>query len=235
MLAPTTHPAAAHGVEMVNDSIAWFLTWPSQWPGLSQVLESCQHMSQGTATILIIAGLGFLAYGQSAHRFCMSLNCAIIGTWAGGMLGKQGNAVIPGMLIGGFLGGLAAWPLLKFSIQLIAAGVGFVVGSCVWRTFPNLDPTYAWAGGVMGLIFLYMLSHITLRWTIILATGFQGAAMFISGVLGWLYQIQSIKDPVNNALTNNHYLVPLAISIPAILGLIYQHTSATAAATPAKK
>ena len=45
---------------------------------------------------------------------------------------------------------------------------------------------YAWAGGMMGLIFLYMLSHITLRWTIILATGFQGAAMFITGVLGWL-------------------------------------------------
>lgn len=218
----------------MNDSIAWFLTWPSQWPGLSQVLDSCQSMSQGTATILIIAGLGFLAYGQSAHRFCMSLNCAVLGAWAGGMLGKQGNAVIPGMLIGGFLGGLAAWPLLKFSIQLIAAGVGFVAGSCIWRTFPNLMPEYAWAGGVMGLIFLYMLSHITVRWTIILATGLQGAAMFIAGALGWLCQIDSVKGPVNTALSSNHYLIPVVIAVPAILGLIYQHTSA-AAAPPAKK
>lgn len=234
MLAPTTKAAADSSKEVVNDSIAWFLTWPSEWPGLTSVLESCQHMSQGTATILIIAGLGFLAYGQSAHRFCMSLNCAILGAWAGGMLGKQGNAVIPGMLIGGFLGGLAAWPLLKFSIQLIAAGVGFVVGSCIWRTFPNLAPEYAWAGGVMGLIFLYMLSHITVRWTIILATGFQGAAMFITGILGWLYQIDSIKPSVNTLLTGNHYLMPLAIAIPAILGLIYQQNAAPAA-PPAKK
>lgn len=236
MLAqPHAPAAAAKATEVVNDSIAWFLTWPSQWPGLQQVLDACQHMSQGTSTILIIAGLGFLAYGQSAHRFCMSLNCAVLGAWAGGMLGKQGNAVIPGMLIGGFLGGLAAWPLLKFSIQLIGAGVGFVVGSCLWRSFPNLDAQYAWAGGAMGLIFLYMLSHITLRWTIILATGFQGAAMFITGVLGWLFQIESIKAPVNNVLTGNHYLVPLAIAIPAIFGLIYQNNAGAPAAPPAKK
>lgn len=229
------HPTTAKATDAVSESIAWFLTWPNQWPGLGQVLESCQHMSQGTATILIIAGLGFLAYGQSAHRFCISLNCAVLGAWIGGMLGKQGSAVIPGMLIGGFLGGLVAWPLLKTSIQVIAAGVGFVVGSCVWRSFPNLEASYAWAGGAMGLIFLYMLSHITVRWTIILATGFQGAAMLISGVLGWLFQIDSIKAPVSNALTGNHYLVPLAISIPAILGLIYQHTSAAPPAAPAKK
>lgn len=235
MLAPSNQPVAVQATNVVNDSIAWFLTWPSQWPGLTQALDSCQHMSQGTATILIIAGLGFLAYGQSGQRVCMSLNCAVLGAWAGGMLGKQGNAVIPGMLIGGFLGGLAAWPLLKFTIQFIAAGVGFVVGSCIWRTFPNLDPQYAWAGGVMGLIFLYMLSHITLRWTLILSTGFQGAGMFIAGVLGWLYQIESLKAPVTAALTSHHYLIPLSIAIPAILGLIYQHTSAAAPAAPAKK
>ena len=205
------------------------------WPGLAQVLDSCQHMSQGLATILIIVGLWFLACGQKWHRICIAFNCLILGAWAGGMLGKQGNAVLPGMIIGGFLGMLAAWPLLKFTVQLISAGVGFVVGSCVWRTYPNLMPQYAWAGGAIGLIFLYMLSHISLRWTIILATGFQGAARFIAGVLGWLYQIDSIKGSVDGALTSNHYLMPLAVAIPAIVGLIFQHTSATAPASVAKK
>lgn len=227
---PTTAPSAS-----IDAALGWFLSYPSEWPGLQQLLHSCESMSQGTATILIIAGLGFLAYGQSAHRLCMSLNCTIIGAWVGGMLGKQGNAVIPGMLIGGFLGGLAAWPMLTFSIQLIAAGVGFFAGSCVWRTLPDLDANYAWAGGAMGLIFLFMLSHITLRWTVILATGLQGATMLIMGVLGWLYQISSIRGSMENALLNNRYALPLAIAIPAIFGLIYQHNSAVAAPAPAKK
>lgn len=219
----------------LDAALNWFLSYPSEWPGLQQLLHSCESMSQGTATILIIAGLGFLAYGHSAHRLCMSLNCTIIGAWVGGMLGKQGNAVVPGMLIGGFLGGLAAWPMLSFSIQLIAAGIGFAAGSCVWRTFPNLDAHYAWAGGAMGMIFLYMLSHITLRWTVILATGMQGAAMLIMGVLGWLYQITSIRGSIENAMVNNNYALPLAIAVPAIFGLIYQHHSAKALAVPAKK
>ena len=46
--------------------------------------------------------------------------------------------------------------------------------------------------------------------------------MFITGVLGWLYQIDSIKGSVNSALTNNHYLVPLAIAIPAAVGMLLE-------------
>jgi hypothetical protein len=227
---PTTKPS-----DSLSAALDWFLSYPSEWPGLQQLLNSCESMSQGTSTILIIAGLGFLAYGHSAHRLCMSLNCTIIGAWVGGMLGKQGNAVVPGMLIGGFLGGLCAWPMLTFSIQLIAAAIGFAAGSCVWKTFPNLEAHYAWAGGCMGMIFLYMLSHITLRWTVILATGVQGAAMLIMGILGWLYQIASIRGSIDNALMNNHYALPLAIAIPAIFGLIYQHHSAAPTPAPAKK
>ena len=226
---PTTKPS-----ESLDAALNWFLSYPSEWPGLQQLLHTCMSMSQGTATILIIAGLGFLAYGQSAHRLCMSLNCTIVGAWIGGMLGKQGNAVIPGMLIGGFLGGLSAWPMLAYSIQLIAGAIGFVAGSCIWRTVTKLDPTYAWAGGAMGMIFLFMLSYISIRWTVILSTGLQGAVMLIMGVLGWLYQISSIRVSVDNALMNNRYLLPLAIAVPAIFGLIYQHRTPVVA-PPVKK
>lgn len=228
-VAAAASPADAKpAVDTVADSVRGFLTWPSQWPGLVQMLALCKGMSQGTATILIIAGLGFLAYGQSAHRMCMSMNCAVIGAWVGGMLGKQGNAIIPGMLIGGFLGGLIAWPMLKYSIQLIAGGVGFVAGSCIWRTFPNLAAEYAWAGGAIGSTFLFMLSHITLRWAVVIATGLQGAVMLILGVIGWLYQIGSIRTSVETVLTGNQYAMPLAVAIPAILGLVYQQHQAAA-------
>ena len=35
---------------------------------------------------------------------------------------------------GSLLGGLVAVPMLRYSIQLIAAGAGFVAGSCIWRS-----------------------------------------------------------------------------------------------------
>ena len=248
MLAPTmktagaaaTATAAASGkaADAVEGSIGWFLTWPSEWPGLHQLLHACQTMSTGTATILLIAGLGFLSYGPRADKLIMSLNCAILGAWIGGMLGKAGGAIVPGLLIGGFLGGLAAWPLLKFSIQLVAAGVGFVVGCCVWRTFPNLAPAYAWAGGTIGTTFLFMLSHSSLRWATLIAIGFEGAALFIMGLLGWLFQIGSIRGNVDSIVANQ-YTLPVAILLPTILGLVYQHKSgggdAEPVAAPSKK
>lgn len=237
MLAPTMKTAGAaatktaevsgKAADAVEASVGWFLTWPSEWPGVHILLRSCEHMSGGTATVLLIAGAGFLAYGYRAEKLIMSLNCAILGAWAGGMLGKSGGAVVPGLLIGGFLGGLAAWPLLKFSIQLIATAVGFVVGCCIWRTFPQLDAKYAWAGGTIGSTFLFMLTHSSLRWATLIAIGFQGASLLIMGTLGWLLQIKSIRPNVDSIVGNN-YTLPVAILLPTIIGLIYQHKSAAA-------
>jgi len=48
MLAqPNAPAAAAKATEVVNESIAWFLTWPSQWPGLQQVRVSRQPPGPG--------------------------------------------------------------------------------------------------------------------------------------------------------------------------------------------
>ena len=242
--ASTTAHVSAKAADAVEASVGGFLTWPSEWPGLHQLVRSCEHLSSGLATILILIGCGFLVYGHRGHRLIMALHCAILGAWAGGMLGKQSNAVVPGLLIGGFLGGLAAWPLLKFSIQLVAAGVGFVVGCCIWRTFPNLSPQYAWAGGAIGSTFLFMLTHSSVTWAIRVATGFEGAAMLIAGILGWLFQISSIRGNVDS-VTANQYALPVAIVLPTVIGLIYQHKrgggggdgsdDAPAAAQPARR
>jgi hypothetical protein len=220
--ASTTADVSGKAAHAVETSVGWFLAWPSEWPGFHQMLRSCEHMSSGTAIVLMLAGAGFLAYGHSAHKLIMSLNCAVLGAWAGGMLGKQGDAVVPGLLVGGFLGGLAAWPLLKFSIQLIAAAVGFVVGCCIWRTFPNLSPNYAWAGGAIGSTFLFMLTHSSVRWAIVLATGFEGAAMLVMGVVGGLFQITSIRGNVEPIIANV-YTIPVAVGLITFFGLMYQH------------
>jgi hypothetical protein len=226
--------AAQAPTVVFEESVTPFLTWPEQWPGLQDLIAWCQHMSPGVAFILLAGGFLFLSYGQQAHRLLMSINCMLIGAWIGGMLGKRGEAILPGIVLGGFVGLVAAWPLIRHSIMLLAAVVGFTVGSSLWRTFPELVPEYSWAGGGMGLIFLFMLSFITTRWTIILATGIQGSAMLIFGMLGLLYKYEVLVPRLDALLNMNHYVLPLAVLVPAILGWIYQQNIA-AAAPPAKK
>lgn len=243
MLAPTVSKATeavssaaelGHKTsEAIEPSVATFLTYPSEWPGLHQMLDACHTMSGTTATILMVAGAGFLAYGPRADKLIMSLNCAVVGAWAGGMIGKHSGAIVPGLLIGGFLGGLVAWPLIRFSIQLVAGGVGFMLGCCLWRTFPQLDPSYAWAGGAIGSTFLFMLTFSSLRWATLLAIGTEGAALLIAGLLGWLFQISSIRGNVDS-LVGNRYTLPTTLLVSTFLAVMYQHRQPSEGSAQAK-
>jgi len=212
--------------DAIESAVGQFLTWPGQWPGLADVLRWCQEMSPGTACILSAAGVVYLTYGHSAHRLLVSLNGAVLGAWVGGMAGKAGGSILPGMLIGGFVGGAAAWPLVRYAISLCGAIVGFALGASVWRSLGNLDPSYAWAGGAIGFVFLFMLSFITARWAVILSTGLQGSAMLAFGVLGLLYKYPSLAGRLDTTLSSHAYILPIAVFVPAILGWIYQQQSA---------
>jgi len=189
-------------------------------------------MGPATAVILLAGGIVFLLYGQTAGKMILSLNCALLGAWLGGMAGKQAGAVIPGMLIGGFLGGVVSVPMAGHAIRLLAGLVGFMFGACVWRTLP-LEPSYTWAGGMMGFIFLSMLSFITPKWTMIVSTGLQGSTMLVLGLLGLAYQYQSIAATMNGVLSNQ-FVLPVAVIVPAICGWLYQNAT-TPAAVAVKK
>ena len=228
----TASNAVEKAAPALDQSLAPLFTFPTKWPSLIETLEWCQHMRPGTALILIAIGFIFLVYGNSFHRVLISLNAAIIGAWIGGLLGSKAGATLPGVFIGGFLCGAIAWPLLKYAVALVSAVIGFVIGASVWRTC-GFEGNYAPAGGLIGMTFLTMLGFITFRTAIILATGLQGASMFVFGALGMMYKYEDITPRIDSVVKSNQYILLLAVLVPAFIGVIYQHSSSTA--TPAKK
>jgi hypothetical protein len=64
----------------------------------------------------------------------------------------------------------------------------------------------------------------------------QGSVMLVFGLLGLLYKYPSIASQVTSSLTVKPFILPAAIFIPALFGLIYQqHNFSQAEAGGGKK
>ena len=87
------------------------------------------------------------------------------------------------------------------------------------------DPNFAWAGALCGLVFFGLLSFIVFRGSVMMYMSLQGSIMLVFGVLGLIYKYQSIAAQVTNSLTLKPFILPAAIFIPALFGLLYQHAA----------
>lgn len=231
--ARTAHKAA----ERAKDAFALLPPMPDHWPAQVDLLQWAQNMGALTAAMLVIAGVIYLAFGVYAYRALVTLNAAIMGAWLGAMVGEKAGNSVAGAMVGGFAAAAAAWPLMKYAVAIMGGIVGLALGGTIWRT-TNLDPSYAWAGGMMGLIFFGMISFMLFRASVMTYTSLQGSVMLVFGLLGLIYKYQDLGPRVNESLTQRQFLLPLFIFVPATLGLIYQQTQypqAGAPAAPAKK
>ena len=178
-------------------------------------------MTPGTAAIMCILGVVFLMFGWYMYRALVTLNAALFGAYIGAFIGSRTNDALAGALIGGFTGASLTWPLMKWAVAVMGGMLGAMLGTSLWRAF-NLEPEVAWAGGLCGLIFFGMLSFILFRGSIIMYTSLQGSFMLIFGILGLVYKYQSIAPMLTQNMTARSFLLPSAIFVPAVFGLIYQ-------------
>lgn len=221
-IPPPVDAAPVQGAGVHASQVLDLFAIPETWPSLSNLLEWCEHMRPGTAAILIAAGIVHLLYGQGVFRILLAINLAILGAYFGGVVGSAADAEMPGALIGAFILGASSWPLFRCSASLLAGVIGFSIGASLWRTFVA-DIFWA-SGGLIGGVFLSMLVFITFRTTTIILTGLLGSIMLILGMLGLLYQYEGIHTQIDGTLTANHFILPLAVFIPALLGVIFQHS-----------
>ena len=90
--APASQPAAS--------SAGAFLRVPSHWPGQGDLLDWCQSISPLASTVLVIAGLIYLAYGWKAFKGLVTLNAAFVGAFIGALLGQRGGNWFGGACVG---------------------------------------------------------------------------------------------------------------------------------------
>ena len=220
MADPTTQPLEAPARLIV--------TLPNHWPEQHDLLHWCQNMTPGTAAIMLVMGVVFLLFGWYMYKALVTLNAALFGAYMGAYFGSRTNDALAGALIGGFLGAALTWPLMKWAVAVMGGLLGAMLGASVWRASgqPN---SLCWAGGLSGLIFFGMLSFILFRGSIIMYTSLQGSVMLIFGLLGLVYKYPSLAPMLTDHMTSRSFILPAAIFVPTVFGLIYQQMNYPAA------
>ena len=132
----------------------------------------------------------------------------------------------------------AAWPTMKYSVAIMGALFGAVLGVTFWR-MSNLDPNFGWSGGMTGLVFSGLLSLLLFRQCVMTYTSLQGAVMLIFGILALMFKYEELGGSIIRHFQIRPFLLPLVIFVSTLVGYIYQQTTAVTAAPvgppPAKK
>jgi len=110
---------------------------------------------------------------------------------------------------------------MKYAVMIMGGIFGAALGASLWRQ-ANLQPDLTWAGAMSGLIFFGMLSMILFRGSVILYTSLQGSVMLVFGILALLYKYQSMAPDVTAVFSKRAFILPTAVMIPALIGLLYQ-------------
>lgn len=201
---------------------------PTHWPGQLDLLQWSQKMGPGMATLLILLGIVYLLFGLYLFKGLVVANAAIAGALVGAMIGHRSGADVPGAVLGAFVAAAVAIPLMKWAVAIHGGMLGALLGGAIWRMV-NLDPNFAWAGAMMGLIACGMFCFILFHGSVMMYMSLQGSLMLVFGILGLLYKYNDLGPRLTQGLQNRHFILPMAVFIPAVIGLLYQHANNKAA------
>jgi hypothetical protein len=178
----------------------------------------------------------YLGFGVAAFRWLVTLNAAIVGAYFGAWVGGKADSTMPAAIVGGFTAAALAWPLMKYAVAVMGGVYGAVLGAALWRSV-GLPPDLAWAGGLVGLVGFGLLSFILFHGSLMMYTSLQGSVMLVFGLLGLVFKYPDIGMRILESLTAKPFILPMAIFIPSILGLLYQQNQygSPAPAGPPKK
>jgi len=227
-MAAATQPAQSMALEQIR---AWAMSL-NGLPTREQYVDLLTHLGVFQALLLGALGIVYLLYGWSFFKPLVIANAVLIGTVLGAMIGSkatgQQNMQAIGALGGGATLAILAWPMMKYAIALMAAAAGTFIGYGLWVYIAgqtgHADPAQqAWAGALMGMVTLGMLTFIAYRETIVFFTSLQGALLAVTGGMALAMKIDSLTEPLSRNLVQNIHLVPVMIIIPALIGLVFQN------------
>jgi hypothetical protein len=208
----------------MKKSETFFSEVPATWPREHDLLTWCQQMTPGVAAALIIVGIVYLLFGYQIFKILVLVNAAVVGAYVGADLGRQGDAGTIGAVICAIVAAAIAWPTMKYAVAIMGGLFGALLGASLWRGV-DLDPNLIWAGALVGLVGFGMLSFVLFRGSVMMYTSLQGAFMMVFGILGLIYQYADVAKQVTAHLKIQPVLLPAAIFIPALIGLIFQQHS----------
>ncbi len=200
----------------------WLNSLARQWPHQGDLLSWCQQMSPAVSCLMIMVGIVYLLFGIRIFKALVMLNAAVVGgILAVDIVGVRGEGAIACAMVGSVFAAAIAWPTMKYAVALMGGIFGVLLGASVWHTI-DLDPRLVWAGALVGLIGFGLVSFIVFRGSVMMYTSLQGSFMVVFGILGLVYKYGDIAPQVTYHLRLEPFLLPAAVFIPAVIGLIFQ-------------
>lgn len=200
----------------------------AHWPAQGDMLQWAEHMSPGMAALLVLIGVIYLLFGFKVFKALVMLNAAAVGAATGYLVGQRSEMGFALMVLCGFVAAAITWPLMKWAVAVMGGLFGALLGASVWTTF-GLDPMFAWSGALTGLCLFGLLSFIVFRGSVTMYMSLQGSAMLIFGLLGMVCKYQDLAPRVTSAMALRPFILPMAVFIPAIIGMLFQSNSGAAA------
>jgi hypothetical protein len=238
VLAASKKTAGGVAAKGAAAGTAWYesFSFAGQWPDQMDLLQWTQKMGPGSATLLILLGIIYLLFGFYLFKGLVVMNAACVGAWVGAIIGDKSGSAVPCAVLGAFIAAAVTIPTMKWAVALLGGLLGAALGGSIWRMFDG-DPRFAWAGAAMGLIACGLFCFILFRGSVMAYMSLQGSLMLVFGILGLLYKYQDLGPKITRGLQDKHFILPMAIFIPTVIGLLYQQSSnkAAAAVPPAKK
>lgn len=207
---------------------------PHHFPEQGDVLSFCFKMGPGEAAVFLMLGVIILLFGINVFKAVVMINAAIVGAAIGSFLGEKAGNETVGVVLVGFTAAVISWPLMKHAVAIMGVAIGAVVGASLWRVF-SLNPELFWAGGLVGGVTFGLLSFLLFRGCVMMYTSLQGASMAVFGILSLIMKYQDIAPKLTQYLSAKSFILPIAIFIPTLCGLIFQQMPSASAKPAVKK
>jgi hypothetical protein len=227
ILAQTEAPTGQGMLDLVHKLVSF------QFPVRVDLLSAMESLSVIQAVGMIALGLLYLIYGLRFVKFLVVLNAAGLGAMIGMSLGTS-MSDSPNMpplmaLAGAILLGALTWPMLHVAVGIMGALAGGLMGYVFWAiiavALKNNDLlNYSWAGGLIGMVAIGMLTFIVFPVTVMIFTSVQGALMFTAGLCSLLMVHGGVRGSFGAELEHNEYLMKVLVAVPAIVGFALQYT-----------
>lgn len=191
-------------------------------PEQTRILDSLSNAEVFFPAAVFIIGFLLILFGFKGYRWIVVFNCVALGFWLGGMLGERAQITTVAAVLGALVCGAISWPLMKYAVALCGGLVGAVIGMEIWA-YCNQPVEMAWAGGLVGIAVLGLLSFILFKTSVILFTCVQGATMAVLGAAALLIKYSPWSNQVGHSFNEKPVLMPVLVFSIALLGLLWQH------------
>ncbi len=186
-----------------------------------RIWEFISHITWFQAAVGIAFASIYLIYGWRVFKVLVVINFAIIGLLVGRITGAQLGSQLWGGIIGTVILGAVSWPFMKFSVSILGAASGAVLGTALWQA-ATLPPRLFWGGSAVGLVAGAFLAFTSFKVAVMMFTSLQGSVLLGCSALALLRQYPGMESRLAQVFPGP-FMVPLIIIITVALSSYTQY------------